>query len=388
MNLRSYAGSGLPIDAMALVRPASNAVPLPVDATGIIFTDSGAGAIYAALRAQATRLGPGSEGDRRIALPAYCCPRVLGAVLGARWTPVYFDLVPGGIALDDARPDVRGASECRAVLVADLFGLAGATHGGVLRGMPAQGLVIRDMAQCYLSDAAAATLGGGVGILSFGRGKPISVLAGGAVIVGQDLELGNLVRDELQAGPRISPMLRGALAVAYNAALNPVVYSLVRKLPGLGIGRSELSITSRAMELPAAFGRLVGAQNSAVSVTEPSRAAQITTILQELGRIGLPIVAGGRGRGRAAGLSRIPVLAPTERYAERAAGVAGHLGVTRMYGLTLPEFAGERPSIASERWPNAYALSRRLITLPAHGRLTAAAAFELVAILERLLAQE
>jgi hypothetical protein len=99
-------------------------------------------------------------------------------------------------------------------------------------------------------------------------------------------------------------------------------------------------------------------------------------------RIGLQLLDGAAEAASASELSRIPVLAPSEAYAARAVDAAGHLGVTRMYGRTMPEFAGGDPRLAEEKWPNAFALSRRLLTLPAHGRLSGGAVRRLVALLD------
>jgi dTDP-4-amino-4,6-dideoxygalactose transaminase len=53
-----------------------------------------------------------------------------------------------------------------------------------------------------------------------------------------------------------------------------------------------------------------------------------------------------------------------------------------MYRRTLPEFLGRSASIAARDFPNAFDLSRRLVTLPTHARLTQSELFRLRDLLD------
>jgi dTDP-4-amino-4,6-dideoxygalactose transaminase len=388
MHVFSYSGSGLPLAAEA-VRPSGHErLPLPSDATGIVFVDSGAAAMFAVLRAHARSAQPDSRDPMRVALPAYCCPTVLGAVLGAGWMPEFLDLAPGSVAFDDRRYGTRISGDSQAIIIVDLFGLPGFSDYNALRDLPAGVLPVHDLAQCYLSTVAGRPVGRGVGILSFGRGKPVSVLTGGAVIVGESSDLIPRIKSELRPG-RIEPRaVRLARAAAYNVALNPLVYSGVRRIPGLSIGRVVLANTTSATGLPETFGNFIAGQNAAVEEAKGARSAQIMLLANRAEQVGLPLLAGSTAPDAHVRLSRIPVLAPNESYAARALAAAGHLGVTRMYGKTLPEFLGVDARNAEASWPNAFALSRRLLTLPAHGRLSDGAARRLIAILDHTHATE
>jgi len=356
---------------------------LPRDATGIIFVDSGAGAIFAALRAHGARLGGPAGAASRAILPAYCCPRVLGAVLGAGWEPCFVDLAPNSIEME--RPKLLSAldSGSAAVLIVDLFGLDGLSDRRVLSRLPRPVLILRDFAQCFMSSIAGESISGALGILSFGRGKPVSVLGGGAVVIGAGTDLESLVRSELRSCRRLSPVFLGIRAGAYDAALNPLVYHIVRRIPGLGIGRTRLTVTSSATELQPDFGDFVANQHEYVLRTAARRTEQVKRTIDSASRIGLRPLAGVGEPLASSRLSRVPFVAPSEAYAERACRMAGHLGVTRMYGRTLPEFIGVNRARANEKWPNAFSLSRRLLTLPATGRLASADFDQLIIILTR-----
>jgi DegT/DnrJ/EryC1/StrS aminotransferase family len=388
MHVFSYSGSGLPL-ATEAVRPRGRArLPVPSDATGVVFVNSGAAAICAVLRAHARRVQPNGRVPPRVALPAYCCPRVLGAVLGAGWEPEFLDLAPSSVAFDHERYGTRISGDCQAIVSVDLFGLPGLRDRNALTDLPPGVLPIHDLAQCYLSAVASQRVGHGVGILSFGRGKPVSVLTGGAVIIGENSDFNPRLRAELAPG-RIAPRsVRLALAAAYNLALNPLVYSGVRKIPGLSIGCSTLTVTDRAIGLPDTLGDLVAGQNAAVEKERGARSGQVKWLTDRVGQVGLPLLAGAAAPDAHARLSRIPVLAPSESYAARVLEICGHLGITRMYGKTLPEFVGIDARTARTNWPNAFDLSRRLLTLPAHGRLNDGALQRLVRILDRTCAAE
>jgi dTDP-4-amino-4,6-dideoxygalactose transaminase len=383
VHLTSYSGSGLPIAAATFRKGLNRTLPLPNDATGIVYVDSGSAAIYATLRLFAESGPPNGHVPLRVALPAYCCPSVLGAVLGAGWEPEFLDIAPGSVAFDQLRygPQIWRGSQ--AIVIVDLFGLPGISDRGVLEGIPLGVLVVHDMAQCYMSVVASQRLGRSVGILSFGRGKPVSVLTGGAVIVGENSDLMPRLKRELELGRIASRAIRMVHATAYNVALNPLIYSGARKIPGLAIGRVALTITQRAVRLPDTFGNVVNGQNTAVEKDKGARSAQIKWLAGRAERVGLRLLAGGAAPDAHVRLSRIPVLAPSESYAARALEAAGHLGITRMYGKTLPEFLGVDERSAEANWPNAFALSRRLLTLPAHGRLSDGALRRLITILDR-----
>jgi dTDP-4-amino-4,6-dideoxygalactose transaminase len=309
-------------------------------------------------------------------------------VLGAGWRPEFLDLAPGSVAFDHQRYGTGISGDSQAIIIVNLFGLPGLADCKALRDLPAEVLPVYDLAQCYPSAVAGQRVGRGVGILSFGRGKPVSVLTGGAVIVGESSDLVPRLKSELRPG-RIAPRaVRLARAAAYNVALNPVVYSGVRKIPGLSIGRVVLANTTSATGLPDAFGSFVAGQNAAVEKEKGGRGAQIRLLANRAEQVGLPLLAGGTAPDAHLRLSRIPVLAPSESYASRALSAAAHLGVTRMYGKTLPEFLGVDERSAEAGWPNAFALSRRLLTLPAHGRLSDGAVRRLIAILDHTHAAE
>jgi hypothetical protein len=133
---------------------------------------------------------------------------------------------------------------------------------GLLTACSAAGAVlVRDMAQCSLIDASRHELVADIGILSFGRGKPTSVLSGGALILNKNaVDLARAIADGPEA--RFSPFLGGLRALAYDIAIQPFTYGLVRRMPGLHLGESRLVITSKARRLPDGFLSLVASQTA------------------------------------------------------------------------------------------------------------------------------
>jgi len=147
-----------------------------------------------------------------------------------------------------------------------------------------------------------------------------------------------------------------------------VAYGALRALPFSGVGTTRFAPLENSREL--------GGQTQRILVEvwrELSRhLARIKENTQTM--LGLAASAGMSAhplsREASGGiLWRIPVLHDTEESAGQFADAAAKFGVSRLYGATLPEFAGLTPAQSRERWPNAWAFSRRLTTLPTHGRL-------------------
>jgi dTDP-4-amino-4,6-dideoxygalactose transaminase len=256
-------------------------------------------------------------------------------------------------------------------MTVDLFGLSGAPPElrelTRRRSLP----LIRDLAQCTPSEIALRPLEAEVAILSFGRGKPISLLGGGAILLSQTTT--PTPACEIDRSLHFGAMSHLVLALkvaAYNLAVRPVSFALLRKIPWLRIGESSLVITDRAVRYSKGFEALVVHQVLVAERTRVHREAQVKKLAAVARRLGLQAVKGALSDQVPGSASRVPVLAPTAWHADQAAKAAGHLGVSRMYKKTLAEFVGTSAAQAMHTWPSAYDLSRRLLTLPAHGRLS------------------
>jgi hypothetical protein len=341
--------------------------PVPEDAAAAIPFRSGSESLYQLLKSLRETSERHSKGI--VAVPAYCCPRVLGAALGAGWKPEFVDLEPESLSMDAVALERALERRASVVITVDLFGVPTQSERLKFVGGDSQAFLIRDMAQCALEDISRLPMGADAGILSFGRGKPTSVLSGGAVVVGRTAA--TLVPIILGSTPAVHfSALAGAIrAFVYDLAIRPTLYGLVRHLPGLHVGESSLVVTRTARRLSPEFLGLVADQSAGGAAFRLSQRAASIAMMGLLQESNLTVLRAAADAVSSFSLSRIPALAPNAQRANQLRVQAARLGVTAMYGKTLAEFHGCGARAAAQNWPNAFALSRRLLTFPANGGL-------------------
>jgi len=183
----------------------------------VLLFSSGRAALYFLLRVASKRYN-----QRAIVIPAYTCPEIAVAVSAAGCEPVLCDTRQDSFALDpNALSQIASTIEPLAVLTNHLFG---AYHdvselANQCRHIP---LFIQDAAQSFpVSNAEHAIFSSmGVGILSFGRGKTLSTMGGGCLVVDKDHDL----FPSLEGGYKLE---RGGLADSLFIALQIMSYPIV-----------------------------------------------------------------------------------------------------------------------------------------------------------------
>lgn len=332
-----------------------------------------------------------TDGRRRVIVPAYTCPAVVAAAKWAGCVPVPVDLEPDSPRLDAWQVARElSAGDVAAVIAVHFLGLPERT--GVLAGPCA-----RYGAKLIEDSAQAVPMGGtdtpaDATIYSFGRGKPVSVMGGGAVVIRH----GNLfcslpAADESGIG-RLARWRQGLRVLAYNFAIRPVPFRLLEQLPGLDIGatryrpltRLEPVDRARLELLDANFARYRGDGR-----TERRAAAdRLGAALHDLQRaplVDLPSrTAGRQGDVR---LLRYPLLL-SDRHARDVALTAmrrAGIGASSMYGTPLPEVENmPEPVRSAGPFPRARDFAERLLTLPSHDAVTDEHVRRMAHILERL----
>src|SRR6185295_2502270 len=115
-----------------------------------------------------------------VIVPAYCCPDVISAVLFAGARPVLVDLEAETPWMDLTQVSDRLGSSTVAVVAVNFLGVP--ERAAPLRKLAdaAGALLVDDCAQFFPLEAAEREwLLGDFVVLSFGRGKPLSLLGGG-----------------------------------------------------------------------------------------------------------------------------------------------------------------------------------------------------------------
>ena len=332
-----------------------------------IYLESGTASLALLFAALVRRAVANGSHAREVLVPAHGCPDVVSAVVHAGLRAKLVDLAP-----DSPFPS---AENWRAAIDHDTLALLTVGFLGIRDPFGAAAAYESGLPDdAYVEDACQvhprAALDGGLHnlALSFGRGKPVSLMHGGAALASPAL------REWLPGVSGTSGEWAGyaKLAMAarlYNVLRSPWAYGWVSRLPGLGVGETHFHaldgirpMNSRALEcLDVSAGwddprrrRLQRLLDSAMAGFSPRvlRAAPWRNASSEAGwLLRYPLLFAHRGMRDAAA---------------RALDAAG-LGASRMYGQALPAFAGVQPHLASaSRSEQAAMFADCLLTLPLH----------------------
>ncbi|HEX5513693.1 MAG TPA: DegT/DnrJ/EryC1/StrS family aminotransferase, partial [Gammaproteobacteria bacterium] len=291
-----------------------------------VFYASGTAALAAAVTA-ALAVRPGR---REVVLPGYGCPALVSAVLYAGAQPVLVDLEPGRPWLALAELTAAVGSNTAAVIAVNFLGIPERLGALAKLTQATDALLIEDSAQAYppvgIDDQRADLV-----ILSFGRGKPVSLLGGGAVLCREPMLAACLPKPAGVSGSRRRTQLEIS---AYNCLRRPWLYWIPQALPlGLGETRYQPLSSIAAMDpvRQQALGAAVERQRKQGDTIRRLRSGPARA---GVGLTDLAAVCGSRQQ-----LLRYPLLAPTAVDRERvvrALNRAG-LGASALYGSVLPE---------------------------------------------------
>jgi dTDP-4-amino-4,6-dideoxygalactose transaminase len=331
----------------------------------VLLTSSGTAALVVALRAL-QRLRPGRP---EVVLPAYTCPNLLAAVVVAGLEPVLCDVSPDGTSLDAGELPHLLTPKTLAVVCVHLFGVPADLAPVAALAKERRAYVIEDAAQAFGNEDAGRKLGtlGDVGIFSFGRGKPLTLGAGGALATGSQ-EIAGAARSVLAECPRAASIPDLLRALLYAAFFRPSLYWLPRALPFLHLGETRFSLDVR-VELMSPFSAALGTvMLPRYGDLRRERAWRGLAMLARLsGRAVAPLANIARGNA----YLRLPLLVEAAARPHLLARL-GRLGATGMYPVPLGRQPGTAPHLgdqATADYPNARRLSERLLTLPLHAYL-------------------
>lgn len=323
---------------------------------------SGTAALAAALRAAAGREVACDE----VVLPAYGCPALVAAALYAGMRPVLVDLAPGSPfpSVSSVRQRIGSRSVC--------------IHVNFL-GLPPPGSLIEharfsnplnhvyDCCQGWPIDGVCPDWAGAA-VVSFGRGKPITLGSGGAVFLNGALnEIATLAPEPLTK-PRTSLgfMLRSVL---YNTVLAPRAFYWVDKVPGLHIGETRFQKLESLQAMCAQARKHLAANIAAYERSERWSIGQVRASIGDRSLGSFRYLNGFWDCAPDTRLLRLPLLAESKAKRElavlqlRRAGFAA----TAMYRAPLWTFAGlEFLKRFEDECPNATDFADRLLTVPLH----------------------
>ena len=357
---------------------------------GCFPVSSGTAALYLSLMAARK-----DSSRTRVILPAYSCPSLLAAVVRAGLEPVLCDLKEDSFQLDTAKLGSIVNDNTLAVIAVHLFGLP--EDISQIRSVLGNGqvLLIEDAAQAFgntliLRDASIDPGGegrndqvrmgcvGDIGILSFGRGKPLSSLEGGAVLVNNPDLLSNMRAEYDPLDGSYSVISRGgylARLLIYSFFFRPFLYWIPANMPGLGLGETRFSPDFLLKKARTGMLSMAGVMMEHFEKIRKARLNLARAYLQALAPFGndLAFIPGqGDGQGDIA-LLRFPVIFRDRQRRDLVLKKlkSQGLGATGMYPAPLNEIPGTSQYLdPGETFPQARSLSQRILTLPVHEYVT------------------
>jgi dTDP-4-amino-4,6-dideoxygalactose transaminase len=369
---------------MGMLRPVGSRAPLPHSGTGLQlpwaknyhtwYMGSGTQALSAAVRLAIGRSNlKGSEPE--VILPAYGCPDLVAAVVAQGAKPVLVDLLPDGPFMDTEKLSQAFSGATVAVIGAGFLGvpeqLSKLADLCRERGV----WLIEDSAQCFPPDCAREPIAD-CAVLSFGRGKPINLMGGGALLVREthNPAAADVLRDLPEEQLNVDWKWKARRRL-FNFLLGRFGYGLLRRIPFLGLGTTVYKpLTSLyRMRLPAGLLE-AGILEARVRPAIAYRYAQKLEFLRQRGwSLFMDSKApGANAEGQI--ILRYGLLAPNRKMRDRAIEALNRngIGANAFYGQALPDIEGVSGLLdcSARDFPNAASFAERLITLSSHEDVT------------------
>jgi dTDP-4-amino-4,6-dideoxygalactose transaminase len=348
--------------------PAGNPVSLSAGASAPVFTgyeaywlNSGTAALALAILTARQRRPDVAE--PRVILPAYGCPDLVAAAqyAGARATLVDIGASDPGYSL----PALRAALTTEVVAVVAVNFLGVRERLSEIRAMLPEGtLLIEDDAQWFPEPLDGRGLEGDLVCISFGRGKPVSLLGGGALLARSSLEV-----PAASILPPEVPGLFPAKVRLFNALLRRRLFPIANRNPLLELGRTVFKPLAGIRALDPTRTSLIATNVDKYLRNDLATQSRWSAAVVDATKVGsLDVHADRVGR-----LLRYPVLCrsaddrQTLLESLRRAG----LGATAMYRSWLPDVEGVTGRFdLSGPCPGAQSFASRLLTLPINQQVT------------------
>ncbi|MDO3722405.1 DegT/DnrJ/EryC1/StrS family aminotransferase [Marinobacter sp. chi1] len=327
-----------------------------------------------------------------VILPAYGCPDLVAAVVAQGAKPVLVDLLSNTAQMDDNRLCHAIGPGCVAVVAVGFLGVPERLKVLSEICREREIFLIEDSAQCFPPSGITFSHADAI-VLSFGRGKPINLMGGGALIYQRKLQ--PLVKEALGNTPSLAKSV-GILwrfkRLVFNWLMMRLPYWAVEKVPFLHIGQTryqECPYIRRAILSDTLL--FAGIQ---YFFQRPYLGDLYRKELDELCDNGWRLLGSDCKRMDHPGCSvprvRIALLAPSStarEHAELALNRAG-IGATNFYGAILPELEGLEGFFESAHFPVAKDFSSRLLTLPCHEDVRPGDIHKIVKIMKKLYSDD
>lgn len=333
-----------------------------------IFVQSGTAALALALQAAAKTA---AVANPQVLIPAYACPDLVSAAVFSGVRPVLVDLEPDSTYMSLAALQRQICSSTVAIIAVNFLGIPERVKdiAALLQGKAIA--LIEDNAQWFPPPNSDLT--GDYIVLSFGRGKPVSLLGGGVLLHRQAMDIPLPVTQTSEAGGRAAQANIVLRFILYNTLRKPLFYGVLERLPFLKLGATEYKALTHIHGMDSYCSTFLPANVHAHLQRGLTVQHQMRAMLRTLPALNFTDLS-VRQNAVDKRLLRYPLLVESvakknDYLAQlRCLGVGG----SALYGQTLPDIAGVNTLVdCPEGLENAESFASRLLTLPVHEQVTA-----------------
>ncbi len=349
------------------------------NSASVFLTNSGKSALTAVLSAHRRRTK-----KPHCIVSAYTCPDVAVAVIRAGFTVVLADVDPGTLQLRRESIPSELFESSAGVVLSNLYGLPDSLNPW--RRLDQDGFfIIDDACQSFQSSEEGTRIGlrsGTTGVLSFGRGKAVCGIGGGAVISGA-LRSGGVDAGVFSAPERslVSKRMDDLWELLLSAGAwmleRPSLYALPSLLPGLKLGETHVPLDFPCSRI--SFGQslialtALGSFSKDVAIRE-SHSSELEVLLQGIQGVGIPSLERKRSSNSGISLLRFPIVFANAEQRERAlrALKTEGLGANASYPGTLESYSELQEKVFFGDLSGAHSVASGILTLPLHRYVTSA----------------
>ena len=340
-------------------------------------TSSGTASLYLAL----ISLKELSD-KHEVIMPAYTCPSVLATVIKAGLKPVLCDLDEESSIFKYTELKTKISNHTLTIISVHLFGIL--ENSFKINKLKSSHNVfhIEDAAQSFGTKTSNPTettvpqtkpgTTGDIGIYSFGRGKPITLMQGGALTTNSDA-IAKAISQKLnelghQSATETFKIILDALS--YSLFFHPRLYWIPQSLPFLKLGETIFNLDFKIKQIDSftsALGTVMIENISKINMIRIEIEKSIFSKLSDFRNYFLTNVK------NSSHLLRFPLLLKNKEQKESVLSQLKFrcLGATGMYPSPLNLLKDTKKYFTShEQFKNAQSFSERILTLPLHEYVT------------------
>ena len=303
-----------------------------------------------------------------VIIPAYGCPDLVAACLHAKVYPRLVDVAPAHWAYDLESLESSLSPNTVAVVAVNLLGVGDSADELIRICKDRRIPLIQDSAQ-YLPRECIKWPGDYV-VLSFGRGKPLNLLHGGALIEPPGSHDTRTVHPT-HYSPKDRLLSSRATAIAFNVLTHPYVYGIASALPATRLGEVIYKPLDIAQPLPERAWERVGIAFERYRQKPSYRRDLWASAIKEWRELGI-VELRSPDTPVAVEPLRLTLLAPDRVDRELLVGrlTRKRLGASRLYASDLTGVTGIPENVRRQGpFPHAKTLADRLFTLPTYDLL-------------------